>query len=77
MTPVKMANKKLQKALEVMDIGPSELARKLGITPAYITKMGKTRLTPALHCRDIERLTKGAVTAEELNPVVFSPSYKD
>jgi len=51
----------------------AELARKLGVTPQMVTKMVKSGSVPAKHCKRIEILTGGRVTAEQLRPDVFAP----
>jgi DNA-binding transcriptional regulator YdaS (Cro superfamily) len=51
----------------------AELARLLGVTPQMVTKIIKTRSVPAKHCKRIEIITEGRVTAEQLRPDVFAP----
>jgi DNA-binding transcriptional regulator YdaS (Cro superfamily) len=56
----------------------SELARLIGINKNHLSNVicGRGQL-PAKYCRQIEALTNGDVTAEELRPDVFLlPSSK-
>lgn len=47
----------------------AELARKLGINSVLISQWKNgVRQVPAERCPDIERVTGGAVTCEELRP---------
>lgn len=47
------------------------LARQMGITPTLISQWGSgQRPVPSDRCPDIERLTGGQVTCEELKPDV-------
>lgn len=49
----------------------SQLAAGLGVSPVLVSQWGnKQRPTPAARCPDIEKLTSGAVTCEELRPDV-------
>jgi DNA-binding transcriptional regulator YdaS (Cro superfamily) len=49
----------------------ANLARALGVTPAYVCKMLRENYVPLEQCRPIERVTTGAVTAEQLRPDFF------
>ena len=49
----------------------AELARLIGVSPAFVGKMVKTGVVPASRCRLIESVTKGVVTAEQLRPDIF------
>jgi DNA-binding transcriptional regulator YdaS (Cro superfamily) len=51
----------------------AELARRLEVTPQMVTKMAKTGSIPAKHCKRIEIITEGRVTAEQIRPDIFSP----
>jgi len=59
----------IQKAVEIVG-GQSALATALGIkNPAIVWQwVNKVRPVPAKYCVDIERLTKGVVTREQLCP---------
>lgn len=58
----------LNKAIDL--IGHKALAEKLGVSSQALSCFKKTRV-PAERCRDIEAITNGQVTAEELRPDVF------
>lgn len=53
-----------------------KLAASLGIVPMAISQWRKRRI-PAERCRDIERVTDGAVTACELRPDLFCPAPRE
>lgn len=49
------------------------LAEKLGVNPTFISQLiSGHRKTPPVYCREIENLTGGQVTAEDLRPDIFS-----
>lgn len=49
----------------------SQLAAGLGVSPVLVSQWAnKKRLPPAARCPDIEKLTGGSVTCEELQPDV-------
>jgi len=52
----------------------AKLARALGVSPAAIHKMRRTGVVPAKRCKQIELLTGGRVTAEQLRPDIFAPN---
>lgn len=58
----------LQKAISILG-SKSNLAKQFNILPWNITKWERTQV-PAERCPDIERLTYGKVTCEELRPDV-------
>ena len=65
-----MENKTISMACEIVG-GQSKLASCLDVTPATINQWVKgVRPVPAVHCPDIERLTKGEVRCEALCPDV-------
>lgn len=49
----------------------AELARRMNVTPGFVSKMFRTGRIPAERCPDLENLTGGTVTAEEMRPDVF------
>jgi DNA-binding transcriptional regulator YdaS (Cro superfamily) len=50
-------------------LNQSEIARQLGIRPQAVQQWFKTKV-PAERCPDIERISNGEVTCEELRPDV-------
>lgn len=50
----------------------SKLAEALGLSPMAVSQWRK-RGVPAVHCREIERLTHGAVTVHDLRSDIFGP----
>ncbi|MEA3641859.1 MAG: helix-turn-helix domain-containing protein [Lamprobacter sp.] len=56
-------------------VNGTELAKALGVSKQAVShwRTGRYRV-PAEHCREIERLTNGAVTVYELRPDVFGPA---
>lgn len=69
-------NEYLLKALGCFDGNQAAFAKELGVTPPYVHKMIKTGHVPVEQCRNIERVTNGEVTAEELRPDIFLPPTK-
>lgn len=61
-----MDNKISQKLKE---LNQSEIARQLGVKPQAVQQWFK-RKTPIIRCPEIERITDGKVTCEELRPDV-------
>ena len=61
-----MDNKISQKLKE---LNQSEIARQLGVKPQAVQQWFK-RKTPIMRCPEIERITDGKVTCEELRPDV-------
>lgn len=61
-----MDNKISQKLKE---LNQSEIARQLGVKPQAVQQWFK-RKTPIIRCPEIERITEGKVTCEELRPDV-------
>lgn len=61
-----MNNKISQKLKE---LNQSEIARQLGVKPQAVQQWFK-RKTPIIRCPEIERITDGKVTCEELRPDV-------
>ena len=61
-----MDNKISQKLKE---LNQSEIARQLGVKPQEVQQWFK-RKTPISRCPEIERITDGKVTCEELRPDV-------
>lgn len=61
-----MDNKISQKLKE---LNQSEIARQLGVKPQAVQQWFK-RKTPVIRCPEIERITEGKVTCEELRPDV-------
>ena len=61
-----MNNKISQKLKE---LNQSEIARQLGVKPQAVQQWFK-RKTPIIRCPEIERITEGKVTCEELRPDV-------
>ena len=57
-----MDNKISQKLKE---LNQSEIARQLGVKPQAVQQWFK-RKTPIIRCPEIERITEGKVTCEEL-----------
>lgn len=66
-------NKHLMKALSCFDNSQTALARELGVSKQYVHKMLKAEQVPLSQCRNIERVTDGAVTAEQMRPDIFAP----
>jgi len=60
---------KLNTAIEFVG-SQASLAKKLGVEPAVVFHW-KTRGVPAKHCRKIEEVTEGEVTASDLRPDIF------
>lgn len=63
----------MRKILYYMKGTQTDLARELGLVPSAVHRMGQTGVIPAAHCRKIEYLTGGKVTAEEMRPDIFLP----
>ncbi len=63
----------LDKVIQVVG-SKAELSRRLGVTPQMVTKILKTGVVPAKHCKRIEIITEGRVTAEQLRPDIFTPN---
>lgn len=61
-----MDNKISQKLKE---LNQSEIARQLGVKPQAVQQWFKHK-TPIIRCPEIERITEGKVTCEELRPDV-------
>lgn len=61
-----MDNKISQKLKE---LNQSEIAKQLGVKPQAVQQWFK-RKTPIIRCPEIERITEGKVTCEELRPDV-------
>lgn len=57
----------INKAIELLG-GLNSLAAALGRTPQQVSNWRMRDQVPAVYCPDIERVTKGAVTCEELRP---------
>lgn len=56
----------------------AELARLIGVSPAVVNQWLKSiRMVPDEKCPDIERVTKGAVRADQLRPDVRWSRLKD
>lgn len=51
--------------------GQSALARKLGIKPQAVQRWCATGIVPANRVLDIERVTEGTVTRNELRPDLY------
>ncbi len=49
----------------------AELARQMGVTPGFITKLLKHGRIPAERCPQLERITRGKVKAAQMRPDVF------
>lgn len=60
-------NNKISQKLK--DLNQSEIARQLGVKPQAVQQWFK-RKTPIIRCPEIERITDGKVTCEELRPDV-------
>ncbi|AFU18670.1 MULTISPECIES: transcriptional regulator [Actinobacillus] len=60
--------KAIKKAAKLIG-GQAELAKHFGISMRAVSKWGSNRV-PAEHCPEIERLTNGEVTCEQLRPDV-------
>lgn len=57
---------------------PSGLARLLEVTPAFAGRVARgIDPVPLKSCRDLEYYMDGEVTAEELRPDVFKPSWRN
>lgn len=54
---------------KLKELNQSEIARQLGIKPQAVQQWFKTKV-PAERCPDIERISNGYVTCEELRPDV-------
>lgn len=54
---------------KLKELNQSEIARQLGIKPQAVQQWFKTQV-PAERCPDIERISNGQVTCEELRPDV-------
>lgn len=65
-----MTNTPIQNAISIIG-NKAELARVLGVSPQFISKMCKSGLTPAAQCKKIEAATGGKVTAVMLRPDIF------
>jgi DNA-binding transcriptional regulator YdaS (Cro superfamily) len=52
----------------------AEMARQLGVKPQMITIIWRNNHVPANHCKKIELLTGGRITAEMLRPDIFAPN---
>lgn len=57
----------INKAIELLG-GLNSLAAALGRTPQQVSNWRMRNQVPADYCPDIERVTKGAITCEELRP---------
>lgn len=63
----------IQRAIDLL--GPSALAKAIGVTPQFITSLGGgERPVPPGRCIAIEAATDGRVTRYELRPDVFGSS---
>lgn len=60
-------NNKINQKLK--ELNQSEIARQLGVKPQAVQQWFK-RKTPIIRCPEIERITGGKVTCEELRPDV-------
>lgn len=60
-------NNKISQKLKKLN--QSEIARQLGVKPQAVQQWFK-RKTPIIRCPEIERITEGKVTCEELRPDV-------
>jgi len=60
----------IKKAIEYFG-SQTALAKHLGVRPQSVQQWNAKRLVPAQRCIDIERATKGAISAVELNPMIF------
>ena len=54
---------------KLKELNQSEIARQLGVKPQAVQQWFK-RKTPIIRCPEIERITDGKVTCEELRPDV-------
>lgn len=66
----------LEIAIECAGGSQTALAKELGVSQPYVNKMVKTGHVPVEQCRNIERVTNGKVTAEQLRPDIFLPPGK-
>lgn len=69
-------NEHMTKALECFDNNQAALAKALGVSAPYVHKIIRTGHVPVEQCRNIERVTNGTVTAEQLRPDIFLPPEK-
>lgn len=49
------------------------LAQAMGVVPSFVHKMLTTGRIPAERCRQLEYLTGGLLSAEQMRPDVFMP----
>lgn len=67
-----MSTHLIEKAVEIVG-SQAELARQMKVAPSFIVKMLRTGRVPAERCRQIEHLTGGLVTAEQIRPDIYGP----
>ena len=70
---LKISKPAIREAVAIFDNNQTALGKELNMTRARVNHMVKTGDVPPIHCRHIEHLTGGVVTAERLNPFVFAP----
>ena len=56
--------------------GQSKVASSLGIERQSVWRWVEKNRIPAERCRELEQLTDGAVTAEQMRPDIFKPVQK-
>jgi DNA-binding transcriptional regulator YdaS (Cro superfamily) len=62
-------------AIEIVAAGrKAEFARLMGMKPQMVQKIVKSGRFPAKHCKRVEILTGGRITADMLCPEVFAPN---
>lgn len=70
MTNLTTAQTPIQQAIQL--VGPSALAAAIGVTPQFVTSLGKgDRPVPPSRCIAIEQATGGLVSRYALRPDVF------
>lgn len=62
----------IKEAISVLGVTQKEFAERLGVTAPFISQIASgLRRVPAGLCQDIEDMTDGKVTCQELRPDVF------
>lgn len=67
----------IDRLLVILGMNNTEAAATLKVSRAFLGKIKITGKIPAQRAREWEYLTLGQVTAEEMCPKVFKPSWKE